>query len=315
MTAERKDELYDQMIAWICEHISDDSDLFHTLHHHFGMTKEELHDHSIDSLDAFFPDAEQNEDDESENAEIRVAVKSAEMELHDFISEVSDMIDGEDKTAVLNWVNFASFLNDAEYGNTTLGKELREVYLPLCFVQNNFSNRVLQESLDMETLGSEVIYGAMMFAAGYTDDEVRDLGGRGVLMDGYVPLSEDEIGSLSVVSIADRDDILYLVKNEDADRILKCVQKAAEVTAREGVGIGTLLNDPTTVGLRIKAITDPKLIDAIKISCTASTAISDITVYEPDSNTITQYATKGLTVAQRDEIFCCGEAPAMTPQM
>lgn len=28
MTQERKDELYDQMIAWICEHIPNDEDLF-----------------------------------------------------------------------------------------------------------------------------------------------------------------------------------------------------------------------------------------------------------------------------------------------
>lgn len=47
MTQERKDELYDQMIAWICEHIPNDEDLFLTLHGHFGMTKDELHDHSL----------------------------------------------------------------------------------------------------------------------------------------------------------------------------------------------------------------------------------------------------------------------------
>lgn len=56
MTQERKDELYDQMIAWICKHIPNDEDLFLTLHGHFGMTKDELHDHSIESLDSFFPE-------------------------------------------------------------------------------------------------------------------------------------------------------------------------------------------------------------------------------------------------------------------
>lgn len=55
MTQERKDELYEEMIAWICEHIPNDEDLFRTLHGHFSMTKEELHDHSIESLDSFFP--------------------------------------------------------------------------------------------------------------------------------------------------------------------------------------------------------------------------------------------------------------------
>lgn len=54
MTKERKKQLYDEMFSWICEHIRGDEDLFLTLHEHFGMTKEELHEHGIDSLDAFF---------------------------------------------------------------------------------------------------------------------------------------------------------------------------------------------------------------------------------------------------------------------
>lgn len=56
MTQERKDQLYDEMIAWICEHIPSDEDLFRTLHGHFGMTKDELHEHCIESLDSFFPE-------------------------------------------------------------------------------------------------------------------------------------------------------------------------------------------------------------------------------------------------------------------
>ena len=61
ITAERKNELYENMIAWICEHIPDDKDLFYTLNHHFGMTKEELHEHSIESLDRFFDEADLSE--------------------------------------------------------------------------------------------------------------------------------------------------------------------------------------------------------------------------------------------------------------
>lgn len=55
MTQERKDQLYDEMIAWICRRISNDEELFQILHGQFGMTKEELHDHCIESLDSFFP--------------------------------------------------------------------------------------------------------------------------------------------------------------------------------------------------------------------------------------------------------------------
>ncbi len=56
MTQERKDQLYEGMFGWICEHIHDPQDLYITLHKHFGMSKEELHDHCIESLDEFFPE-------------------------------------------------------------------------------------------------------------------------------------------------------------------------------------------------------------------------------------------------------------------
>ena len=54
MTQERKNELYEKMLAWICEHIQNDEDLFLTLIGQLGMTQEEVHDNRIDGLDEFF---------------------------------------------------------------------------------------------------------------------------------------------------------------------------------------------------------------------------------------------------------------------
>ena len=68
MTQERKDELYDLMIAWICEHNPNNEDLFHVLTEDFGMTQEELHDHCIESLDEFFPEGTDGYYDPDENA-------------------------------------------------------------------------------------------------------------------------------------------------------------------------------------------------------------------------------------------------------
>ncbi len=315
MTTERKDELYDKMIAWICEQISDEVDLFYTLHHHFGMSKEELHDHCIESLDEYFAFPEQQDAAEPEETELRVSVVPAGMALYDFIPKVSEMINGEDKTAVLDWVNFASFLADSDYGSVTLERELQELYLPLRFVQNNFSDDVFQQTLNTVTLGNEVIFGAMLFAAGYSKKDVSELGNGGVLIDGYIPTSEDEIGSLSVISIADNENVLFVVQNEDSNRILRCVQRAAERAASEGEDIQTLLSDPSKAGLRIKSVINKDLIDATRKSCTESTAFSDITVYEKASNTIIQYPTEGLTEAQRDGIFYGDGSSAPTLKM
>lgn len=54
MTQERKNELYDKMLAWICEHIQNDEDLFLTLKGQLGMTQEEVYGSRIDGLDEFF---------------------------------------------------------------------------------------------------------------------------------------------------------------------------------------------------------------------------------------------------------------------
>ena len=57
MTQDRKNELYDKMIAWFTEHFEDDDELFEVLAEDLGMTQDELHDHSIEDLDKFFPPA------------------------------------------------------------------------------------------------------------------------------------------------------------------------------------------------------------------------------------------------------------------
>ena len=54
MTDERKTKLIDEFLGWMIEHHNNDEDLFHTLHTVIGMTKEELNDFSIESLDEYF---------------------------------------------------------------------------------------------------------------------------------------------------------------------------------------------------------------------------------------------------------------------
>ena len=54
MTLDRKNEIFDQMLYWINEHIQDDRERYSVLHATIGMSHEELHDCCIDSLDEFF---------------------------------------------------------------------------------------------------------------------------------------------------------------------------------------------------------------------------------------------------------------------
>ena len=304
MTQKRKDELYDQMIAWICEHIKNDEDLFLTLNGHFGMTKEELHDHCIESLDSFFP----NEDTEETTEVYSESVRTVGISLTDFISEVSKMVSSDDKTAVLDWIEFASYMTDVdESGKRTLESELQELYLPLCYVRNNFSNSVLQNSLNLDTLGNEVIYGAMLFAAGYPENVVRDMGNEAALEDGYIPLSADEKGTLFVVAIAGRDNCLFIGNNMESSTTFMCLKRAVQLAEMQGRDITSVLEHPATTGMPLRKITDDRLIDAVKISCTASTAFDHIAVYDPAIEEVRLTTTEGLTTEQRHAFFCCGD--------
>ena len=313
MTQERKDQLYDQMIAWICEHIKNDEDLFLALNGHFGMTKEELHDHSIESLDRFFPT------EETEAVVTSESVHPVGISLTDFISKVSEMVSSDDKTAVLDWIEFASFMTDVdESGGRTLESELQELYLPLCYVRNNFSNSVLQQSLELDTIGNEIIYGAMLFAAGYPDNVVRDIGNEGHMEDGYIPLSADEKGSLFVVAVADRNDCIFIGNNMEGGTTFECLRRAVQLAEMRGRDIISVLEHPATAGMPLRKISDERLIDAVKISCTASTAIDHIAVYDPVTEDVRLTVTQGLTTEQRDAFFCCGapdQADGITQQM
>lgn len=317
MTQKRKDELYELMIAWICEHIPNDEDLFCTLNGQFGMTQQELHDHCIESLDCFFPDSEEPDEDETET--ISESVHPVGMSLTDFISGVSDMVSSDDKTAVLDWIEFAGYLTDAdESGGRTLERELRELYLPLCYVRNNFSSSVLQKSLDMDTVGNEIIYGAMLFAAGYYENEVRDIGNKGKLENGYIPLSTDEKESLFVVAIAGRDDCIFIGNNMQGGTVFVNLRQAVQLAETQGRDIVSVLEHPATAGMPLRKITDAKLIDAVKISCTASTAFSHICVYDPVAEEVRLTTTQGLTPEERDAFFCYGAidlADGITQQM
>lgn len=114
MTEERRNQLYDEMFSWICEHIRGNEDLFITLHDHFGMTKEELHEHDIDSLDAFFP-----AEDARTRLKQKVAINYAEYKERWLQMQPAELIDRceelEAVTRMAETLPEAASEEDAEY--------------------------------------------------------------------------------------------------------------------------------------------------------------------------------------------------------
>jgi len=54
MTETRKDKLLNSMIGWICEHISNEEDLYLALHNTIGMTNDEISNFSIEGLEKYY---------------------------------------------------------------------------------------------------------------------------------------------------------------------------------------------------------------------------------------------------------------------
>lgn len=68
MTETRKDKLLDSMIDWICEHISNEEDLYLALHNTIGMTNDEISNYGIDGLERYFVEEPSIRNDQTEDA-------------------------------------------------------------------------------------------------------------------------------------------------------------------------------------------------------------------------------------------------------
>ena len=54
MTNSRQHELFNELVGWVCEHVSNDEELYHTLHNVLGSTDSEIEESDIDYLSRYF---------------------------------------------------------------------------------------------------------------------------------------------------------------------------------------------------------------------------------------------------------------------
>lgn len=53
MTNSRQHELFNELVGWVCEHVSNDEELYHTLHNVLGFTDSEIEESDIDYLSQY----------------------------------------------------------------------------------------------------------------------------------------------------------------------------------------------------------------------------------------------------------------------
>lgn len=290
----RKDKLYDQMIEWISEHTEDAETLYNTFNNLFGITKEGMCEHNIMS-------PENNEYADNLTADFQAAEQAGRSDalkvisLTDFIQKVSDMLNSNDKTAVLNWIKFAAFLTKCDKtSEDTFEKELSEMYRSLCYVKNNFDNDVLQASLRTTLLGNENFYGAMLYNIGCTEEQVRHMADSGAIEDSFAPKTEYEKGSIALVYVDDGEKALYQMRDTDSNDA-EYLKEASKIIKNRSLNANEVFSDRLLGGKVLRRYTEPVFMDAVKHACSTSTAIDSITVYNAAEQSIRQYSAEALS--------------------
>lgn len=208
------------------------------------------------------------------------------MELNSFIYEMSDMLQSDDKTPVLDWVTFAYEL--AEGSETSLAAELDDVYHAMCYVRNNFSYEVLEQSMRTTMLANEIIYGAMFFQQGADAGTVRGLAENGTLECGYIPSGADEVGTLSLVRIGGNDGRLLEVYHEQPELITRTIRRMAEQAASRDVSLFELLADREATSLRMYKLQPDSLKQAFLHAYDTTSAVGRLFTYFPKLDLLTE---------------------------
>lgn len=205
-----------------------------------------------------------------------------EMLLKDFILKTSDMVDSENKTPVLDWIEFACDMADS--CGSRMEQELDDIFRSLCYVKNNFCPETFQASLRMLCLPNEIIYGAMFSDAGVAPETIRELANAGVLECGYIPEDTWEMASLSLIQM-EEPKMLWVVENEEPLQIERLLQRIASQNRWEQVSVSELLNHQN---LRIQRVGNEDLSQALLNAFTSSSAIDRIYVYQPQEHRFSQ---------------------------
>lgn len=233
------------------------------------------------------------------------------MLLKDFILETSDMVDSENKTPVLDWIEFACDMADS--CGSRMEQELDDIFRSLCYVKNNFCPETFQESLRILCLSNEIIYGAMFSDVGADPDTIRKLADNGILECGYIPADAWELASLSLIQMKEPENALWVVENEEPLRIEKLLQRIASQARQEQVPIKELLDIQK---LRIQKISNKDLAQALLNAFTSSSAIDRLYVYQPQEYRFSQTVCPALREEQDLEEESDDESIAgFTPEM
>ena len=121
ITDKRKTEIIDNFLSWMIEHHNNDEDLYFTLKNVIGMTKEELNEFSIESLDEYYEKAQEKAEETLETITAEDLVEQAV-----YLANAPDGATTEDKSETMLGMLGANIVDESVYEEPDYEKEVEE---------------------------------------------------------------------------------------------------------------------------------------------------------------------------------------------
>ena len=213
------------------------------------------------------------------------------MRTHEFIRAMRSKLGCQDAETIQDWLEFAGDIADGT--ETDYERELDDIMRALSYVRNNFSSDVLKKSIRFPTLANEVIYGATLFHSGLPAKQVADAARDGRLEDGYIPASEDEVGTLSLIWVEKPEDRIFLVENEPGTVLLCELEEAVYEAQQCGMSISSILKDRSRTNLQLSSL-GGVLARSMQDAFETTTAIGSLFCCDPVDFTVSEVHCKAL---------------------
>lgn len=206
-------------------------------------------------------------------------MKNMLSEFINFMRENLDQRDDND-TTILKWLELALSLSDD--GVTKLNHELSDTMEALKYVKNNFRPKVFQESLRFSTLSNEIINGALCFNAGYPKDKVEQFAEEGLIECGYMPKSEDETESFTVVKILEPENSMVVFDNVSEKMVLRSIGRAStEAIDNGGTVSGHIKNGIVCHSENVALVQSEPLKDGFEKALENTSAVKKMITFDP----------------------------------
>ena len=238
------------------------------------------------------------------------------MRTHEFIRAMKNRLGCQGAEAIQDWLEFAGDIADGT--ETDYERELDDIMRVLSYVRNNFSPDVLQKSVRFPTLANEIIYGAALFASGMEEKQVAGAARDGLLEDGYVPATDDETGTLSLVRVEDPEEQIFLAVNEPETMVRRALERAVYDAQR--CGVSSILRDRSRTELRLSSLGGGVLAQSMQNAFENTTAIGVLFCCDPIDFTVSEVRCRVLEeqaeeASDEPEEAECEEKTDLSPRL